>query len=406
VKKKFKNKRILLDDKIIELTDFDNVFLVSFGKASIGMAKAVFDSVDIKKGIVVTNEKKTKIDHKNIETITASHPIPDENSISAAEKILSLVKGCKSNDLLIVLISGGGSALLCKPKVSLPDMQKTTDLLLKSGADIKEINTIRKHISEVKGGQLIKNIKCKTISLVISDIINDPLDFIASGPTYPDPTTYQDAKNILINYRIWDKIPEKVRMVIKDGILKKINETPDFDNPIFNNVSNYVVANNSLACESASQKAENLGYKSMIITTSLEGEAKDVADFLIEKAKIYKTYAQKMIFICGGETTVTVRGKGKGGRNQEMVLASVDKISSQKIIFCSFATDGIDGDSDAAGALCDKNTIKKAKNLGLNPDDFLKNNDSYNFFKKIGDLFLTGPSGTNVMDIQLIVKYK
>ncbi len=406
VKKIFNENKISIDNKVFDLTDFDNIYLVSFGKASIGMSKAVCDSTEVKKGIVVTNEVNKKLDFENIETITASHPIPDENSIAAAKKIIDLVKDCHSKDLLIVLISGGGSALLCKPKVSLKSMQKTTDLLLKSGADIKEINTIRKHLSEVKGGQLIKDVLCKTISLVISDIINDPLDFIASGPTYPDSTTYSNSKKILINYNIWSKIPNEVKAIINSGINKEIEETPDFDDPIFDNVSNFIVANNSLACKSAFEKAEELNYKSMLVTTSLEGEAREVSRFLVEKALGFKTYAEKMIFISGGETTVTITGDGQGGRNQEMVLASVDCISSENIVFSSFATDGVDGMSDAAGAIADKNSLKKAKKLNLDTKKYLKNNDSYNFFKKISDLFITSPTGTNVMDIQIIVKYK
>ncbi len=406
VKKMFSENKILLNKNDVDISDFNNIYLVAFGKASIGMAKAVSCSLKVKEGIVVTNEKNKKIKDKNIKTIAASHPIPDKNSIKAGEKIINLVKKCKKDDLLIVLISGGGSSLLCKPRVKLEEMQKTTDFLLKSGANIREINTIRKHLSEIKGGQLVKNVKCKTISFVISDIVNDPLDFIASGPTYPDKTTYREAKEILLKYNIWEKISNNVKNVIDKGINKELEETPDFTYPNFKKVNNIIVANNKLACKSAEEKAEKLGYKSILLTTSLEGEAKDVADFLVGKTNSYKTYSEKMIFILGGETTVNIKGDGKGGRNQEMVLASVDKIVGENIVFCSFATDGVDGNSDAAGAIADKNTFKKAKNLGINPKNYLKNNDSYHFFKKIDDLFFTGPSGTNVMDIQLIVKYK
>jgi len=405
VKKMFSKDKIILGDKNIDLSTFDSVYLVSFGKASIGMAEAICDSVDIKEGVVVTNEKERKIKSKNIKTFVGSHPIPDENSIKAAEKILSLFEKCKNRDLLIVLISGGGSALLCKPRVKLEDIQKITDLLLKCGANINEINTIRKHISFVKGGQLVKYANCKVVSFVISDIVGDPLEFIASGPTYPDSTTFNDACKILKKYEIWEKTPDSVKKVLINGIKKEIPETPDKKDSVFKNVDNVIVANNTLACKKAIEKAEDLGYKTMILTTKLEGEAKDMAHFLVDKTVNYETNSDKMMFICGGETTVTIKGDEKGGRNQEMVLASVEKISKQNIVFCSFASDGIDGNSDAAGAIADGKSFNRAKKQGLDPNFYLKNNDSYNFFKKLGDLFFTGPTGTNIMDIQLIAKY-
>lgn len=406
VKKRFFENNMYIDSKSLDLSVFKNIYLVSFGKASIGMAQAVCDSIKSTKGIVVTNEKKRKVKNKNIQTFVGSHPLPDENSIKGTEKIIDLVKNCKKDDLLIVLISGGGSALLCKPRVNLKDMQKITELLLKSGANINEINTIRKHLSYVKGGQLAKYANCRIISFVISDIIGDPLDFIASGPTYPDSTTFNDAIFILEKYNLWDEIPNSAKNVLKKGKNGEIPETPDVNDFVLKKVDNTIVANNTLVCTSAEEKARELGYKTMLLTTKLEGEARNIGNFLVDKITNYKMLGDKMVFISGGETTVTIKGDGKGGRNQEMVLSSVKKISGTNIVFSSFATDGVDGNSNAAGAISDKNSFDRALKKNLDPDLYLKNNNSYEFFKKLNDLFITGPSGTNVMDLQIIVKYK
>ena len=401
---RFDNNKILLDNKTIDLSNFEKKYLVGFGKASVGMAQAVCDVVDLESGIVVTNDSNKKVENNNITTFVGGHPIPNNNSLIGAEKIIELVEKCNENDLLIVLISGGGSALLTKPRIELEDMQKTTDLLLKSGADINEINTIRKHLSYVKGGQLAASAKCTMVSLIISDIIDDPMDFIASGPTYPDYTTYADAQDIIKKYGLWEKLPYSTRKIVEDGINGVIPDTPKKDNSVFDNVFNFIVANNKLACKAAEDKAEELGYKTMLLTTSLDGEAKEVSKYLVGKAKNYKTYAKKSVFISGGETTVTIKGNGRGGRNQEMVLSSVEDISDSDIVFVSFATDGIDGMSNAAGAIADAFSYKRANEKNIDPASFLDDNDSYHFFKKIDDLLMTGPTGTNVMDIQIIIK--
>jgi len=319
------------------------------------------------------------------------------------EKILDVVKLCGKNDLLIVLISGGGSALLCKPRVDLEDLQNTTDLLLRSGADINEINTIRKHLSYVKGGHLAKYAKGVVVSLVISDIVGDPLEFIASGPTCPDSTTFSDAKKVLEKYDLWMKIPTKVRNVIEDGVSGSIDETPKRDDPIFEYVFNYIVANNEIACNAAEEKAKKIGYQTMLLTTSLTGEARDIGRYLVDKADKYRKEEKDFVFISGGETTVTIKGNGRGGRNQELVLEAVGSIAEGDIVLASFATDGVDGKSDAAGAIADGFTLSRGEQKGLDPNDFLKENNSYEFFKELDDLFMTGPSGTNVMDIQVII---
>ena len=404
VKKVIQDNKLVFDSKIFNASNFDDIYLVGFGKASVGMSQAICDFFQIKEGVVVTNDKNLIVKHSNVLTCFGNHPIPDKKSVDSTDKIISLMKKTKEKDLLIVLISGGGSALLCKPRVPLEDMQLATNLLLKSGANINEINTIRKHLSFVKGGQLVSYANCTVICLVISDIIGDPLGFIASGPTYPDHTSFQDCKKILEEYSIYNKLPDSVRKTISDGIKKVIPETPEEGNSIFDNVHNFIVANNNSSCNAAKEKAEKLGYNAIILTTHLDGEAKDVGKFLVEKTKNYYSDSRKIMFISGGETTVTIRGDGKGGRNQEMVLSTIYDLKDSDIVFASVGTDGIDGISDAAGAIADSFSLDNALDKNLSPEVFLKNNNSYEFFKKINDLLFTGSTGTNVMDIQIIVK--
>jgi len=404
VERHVSNNQIVFESETIDVSCFENIYLVGFGKASVGMAQAVCDLINIKSGVVVTNTTDKTVKNDNVKTFVGGHPIPNEKSLEGTEEILDLVKKCNENDLLIALISGGGSALLCKPRVSLDDLQKTTDLLLKSGANINEINTVRKHISFVKGGQLVNSAKCTIISFIVSDIIGDPIEFIASGPTYPDSTTYIDAQKILKKYEIWPSLPSSARKVIEEGVQNIIPETPKENDSVFDNVFNFIVANNKTACVAAKNKAEELNYKTMLLTTSLDGEAKAIGKYLVEKATSYLTDGKKAVFIAGGETTVTIKGSGKGGRNQEMVLSGVEELAEKDVVFSSFATDGIDGMSDAAGAIADAYTLMRAYCKDLDPNNYLDDNNSYEFFRNLDDLFITGPTGTNVMDIQLLVK--
>jgi glycerate-2-kinase len=404
VKRNFCKNKIIIDKKVYTISDYENTYLIGFGKASIKMAQAVCDSIKVKEGIVITNDSKNKVKSSKIETFVGGHPIPNLNSIEGTTKIINIIKKCKDKDILIVLISGGGSTLLCKPKIKLEDLRIVTDLLLKSGAEIKEINTVRKHISDVKGGQLIKNAKCHIISLILSDIIGDPISFIASGPTYHDSTSFEDALIILKKYSLWEKIPISVKKIISDGLSNRIPETPKWKDKIFEKVDNYIVANNNLACYSAVKKSEELGYKSILISNKVEGEARKAGQDIVNKIIAYKKEYNTVIFISGGETTVKVTGKGKGGRNQEMVLSCVESLADKDMIFASFATDGIDGKSIAAGAIADGNTLKRALDLGLQPLEYIKDNNSYGFFNKLNDNIITGITGTNVMDIQIAVK--
>jgi len=384
----------------IPLENYQNIYLVGFGKASLGMSKAVADTIPITAGAINTNEH-TEETLTNITITTAGHPLPNKHSISGTEKILDIIKDCKKDDLLIILISGGGSALLCKPRVSLEELQITTQELLKSGATIEEINTIRKHISTIKGGQLIHNLKCHALCLIISDIVNDPLEFIASGPTSPDTTTYQDAYNILKHYKLLEKIPKNVVQTINSGIRGIIAETPKPNNPIFQKIEHHLIANNILACKAAEGCATQLGYQATILTTNLVGEARHVGAQLIEQIK--KQQAHHTVYISGGETTVTLKGTGKGGRNQEMALSSIPHLNNTPYVFTSFATDGIDGNTQNAGAIVDGATQSRGQHKNLSSEKYLENNDSNTYFKALNDLITTGPTGTNVMDIQLII---
>jgi glycerate-2-kinase len=402
VERVFKDGQIVFEAETIDTASFDNIYLVGFGKASIGMAHAVCDSIEITKGAVVTNDSSAILPSDKIEVVVGGHPIPNNRSVLGAEKILDVVKQCSENDLLIVLISGGGSALLCKPRVSLDGMQETTNLLLRSGANIKEINTIRKHLSHVKGGQLVKQAKGTVISMVISDIVGDPLEFISSGPTNPDSTTFSDAKKVLEKYDLWKEVPDGVRKVIYEGINGKIPETPKKDDPVFDQVFNFVVANNEIACEAALEKAKSLGYEGKLLTTSLTGEARDIGRYLVDKAKS-SLIDEQTVFITGGETTVTIKGSGKGGRNLELVLGSIEDINDIDMVIASFASDGVDGNCDAAGAIADRFTPTRANEKGLISTKFLEENNSYEFFSELNDVIITGPTGTNVMDIQLIL---
>ncbi|RLF56081.1 MAG: glycerate kinase [Thermoplasmata archaeon] len=393
-----------IDSKKVNLADFSNIYLVAFGKASIGMTQAALDHCEISKGVVITNDITQKIKNPAIDVFYGDHPIPNDDSINGAKAAEKLISQVSENDLLLILISGGGSALLCHPRVSLKDLQETTSYLLKSGANIQEINTIRKHISYVKGGQLIQNAKCQVISFVISDVIGDPLSFIASGPTIGDETKYEHAKNIFEKYNLWEIIPKSVQSVIIQGIAKEIPETPFIHEISKDKVKNMVIANNTLACETLLHHAEKLGYKPSLYSTTLQGEARIVGnqlvDILIEKNK----KEEINMLIAGGETTVTVKGSGKGGRNQEMVLASLNNLQKNSIVFASFGTDGIDGMSTAAGAIADSNSLKRAIDKNLNVDVFLADNNSNVFFHEINDLLITGPTGTNVMDVQILIK--
>ncbi len=306
-------------------------------------------------------------------------------------------------------MSGGGSALFVSPceGITLKEKQHITDLLMKAGADITDLNAVRKHLSKVKGGRLAEIAwPSKVISLMISDVIGDKLDVIASGPTAPDSSTYKDALGVINKYGLSESAPPRVMDLLNSGAGGKVNDTPKEQDPVFEKVQNIIIGSNGIAIEAAKNEAEVLGLQTEILSTEIAGDAGVVGKWLAEKAKGRKAQRHKgsKCYISGGETTVRVKGKGKGGRNMELALSFAIEIEGDEgITLLSAGTDGTDGPTDAAGAVVDGETISEARKLGLDPGEYLTNNDSYNFFKKIDALLITGPTGTNVMDVQIMV---
>jgi glycerate-2-kinase len=324
--------------------------------------------------------------------------------------MLELVGNVSRDDMVIVLLSGGASALMPMPTegMSLKDEARVTALLLKSGANIEEINTVRKHISQVKGGRLAARLYPATVlGLIISDVVGDRIDAIASGPTAPDPTTYYDANQVLQKYHLWPRIPDRARKVITDGLAGSIPDTPKRENKAFKQVHNLIVGNNRESCSAAAEAMTKAGYRTQTLSIQITGEAREAGRIFGAIARDIRDnalpFTPPAALVAGGETTVTVRGKGKGGRNQELVLAAATKISdSDGIVVGSFATDGIEGQTNAAGALGDGTTVMRGLKLGMNPEQYLRNNDSYHYFSKLKDLVITGPTGTNVNDITIL----
>lgn len=400
--------------EIRELYSYGNykeLYVVAAGKGAYGMCRAAEEMLGdlITKGIAVTKYGHGgKLD--TIEILEASHPLPDDNGVAAGEKLVDLLRGATEKRLLLCLISGGGSALLVAPVegVSLEDKKKTTDLLLKAGAEIDELNCVRKHLSRLKGGRLAQLAAPATItSFILSDVIGDPLDIIASGPTAADRSTFQEALSIIEKYKIKDYTPPSVLNFFTAGVIGMVADTPKPGSEVFDRVKNKIIGNNSIALDAAKVKALDLGYKTEVTTSTLSGEAKKVAAEMAKEAlgrKKELLEGEKLCLISGGETTVTVKGDGKGGRNMELALAFAEKIKGKNgITLLSAGTDGTDGPTDAAGGIVDGFTIIDAEARGLVTSDYLKNNDSYHFFDKSGGLFKTGPTGTNVMDIQVMI---
>ena len=401
-----KERKIKVKDREFEIKG--DVYLLSVGKAGFSMAEGALEVLGylLKKGYVVVPygyEGKLK---GNIEILYSSHPIPDENGERSAKIILNFVEGLKENDILIFLLSGGGSALLSLPKeITLKDKIETTKLLLSCSARIQEINTVRKHLSKIKGGQLAERCKGTIITLVVSDVLGNSLDSIASGPTVPDPTTYQDAFNIFKKYDLWEKIPERVRELVKKGILGGIPETPKI---VPERHFTTIILSNRNCIEKAIERAKKLGFNTLFLTGFLEGEAKEVAKVIAGIVKEIKFSQNPILLPCalifGGETTVTLKGNGLGGRNQELALSFAIEIQGiDNVLLTSFATDGRDGPTDSAGAFADGNTVRKAESLGMDPVSYLLNNDSYHFFEKLNDLIKTGPTHTNVNDVVIVL---
>ena len=403
---------LLIGEMRLDLSKFDRVLVVGAGKADAPMAQAVESLLGerVSEGLIVVKDGHG-LPLQHVRVREASHPVPDERGLRGAEEILSLVSGADERDLVICLISGGGSALLVAPAegVTLKDKQEVTQLLLACGASIHEINAVRKHLSRVKGGGLAHAAHPATlVSLILSDVIGDDLDTIASGPTVPDSTTFRLAEQILKRYGIWDQVPSSVRVHIDRGVKGEIAETPKPGNPSFQRDVWELVGTNLQALQAARKEAERLGYGTMILSGMMEGETREVA-------KVHAAIAKEVIssenpirppacVLSGGETTVTLRGEGKGGRNTEFALASAIALEGvQNVVILSGGTDGTDGPTDAAGAYADGESVDRAREKKLNPADYLQRNDSYTFFENLGGLVITGPTRTNVMDVLVML---
>ena len=394
------------------LDDFDRIYVVGGGKAGAAMAKALEDILGDRITAGWVNVKYEHLAPTKIVTVhEAGHPVPDEAGVSGTRKLIEMLEACTENDLVLCVISGGGSALLPAPTegISLEEKQAVTKSLLRCGATIHEINTIRKHISAIKGGQMARIAAPATlISLMISDVVGDPLDTIASGPSVPDEHSFAECFEILAKYGIRDEIPASVLDRLSKGQAGEIEDTPKPGDPIFEKTQNVIVAGNALAARASADKAEELGYQTMILSTSIEGETKEVAKvhtaILKEARQSGNPLAPPACIISGGETTVTIQGEGLGGRNQEFVLAAAPEIAGlPNVVVLSAGTDGTDGPTDAAGALADGRTLARAEELQLDPFAYLQKNDSYHFFDALGDLLKTGPTNTNVMDLRILL---
>ncbi|MEK6590469.1 MAG: glycerate kinase [Nitrospinota bacterium] len=400
------------------LSRFNKIVVVGAGKATAPMAQAVEEAIGnkISDGLIIVKYGHTR-PLKKIKQIEAGHPLPDEAGVKGTEEILKLLKGADEKTFIICLLSGGASSLMVSPAegITLEEKQRATELLLSSGAMIDELNTVRKHLSKTKGGRLTEIAYPATlITLILSDVIGDRVDVIASGPTVPDTTTFKDVMEVIRKYNLEDRLPEGVMRALERGIEAKIKDTPKADEVFFEKSQTVVIGSLKYALAASMEKAMSMGFETEIITSELQGEARDAAKYLFIKAKEVRNSLnagdKPRCLISGGETTVTVKGKGLGGRNQELALAFATDIEGMKgITMLSAGTDGTDGPTDAAGAIVDGNTVIRARNLGLDPNYYLDENDSYNFFKKLDSLsgetshVIIGPTGTNVMDMQVIL---
>ncbi len=406
---KLEGNCLAIGEHQVDLSGFKKILVVGAGKASGTMAKAMEELLgdELTGGLIIVQDgNRTPL--KRLQLVEAGHPVPDNRGVEAASRILSLLEdNTDTTTLVLCLISGGGSALMPLPAGSIPlaAKQETTGLLLRCGATIDEINAVRKHISSIKGGRLAKAAHpSRLFSLILSDVVGDALEVIASGPTVGDPSTFADAVAVMNKYGIRDKTPRTVREHLEKGLIGEVEETPKPGDRIFENVTNVLIGSNRTAVDAAAAKASSLGLRPLILSTRICGEAREVgvvlASIAVEAEISGNPITPPACILAGGETTVTVRGGGKGGRNQELALsAAIRLMSAKRIVVASVGTDGADGPTDAAGAVIDVTTVERAYRQGLDPAIYLQNNDSYYLLRPIGDLIITGPTGTNVMDL-------
>jgi len=392
-------KNIYKLQKFVKDKHINNIYLISIGKAAVPMAEGFLSYVEVKDGIVITNKKCGNL---KIKCIKSSHPIPSKKSIESAQEVLKIVKKAVQNDLVVFLISGGGSALVELPRIDLEDLKKTTDILIKHSLSINEINCIRKHLSAIKGGQLVKNTDAYIFSFIVSDVVKDDLSVIASGLTYYDNTTFKDAVDTLKKHTLEDRLPESALNFLK----KKQEKFETFlkkDAFPFERVKNIIISSGAIALSYAEQYLLDK-YEKVYVLKNITGDIRQVAqsiENLIKKAK--KNNTETFAVIGTGEVSVDVKGSGKGGRNQHLALILAEKMKDIDFVLATFATDGKDGNSDAAGAIVDKYTVSKAETLGVDMAKYGCNYDSNTFFKQLNDCILTDDTNTNVADLFLSI---
>jgi glycerate 2-kinase len=410
--------RLEVNGESFDLGQYQRVFMVGAGKAGAPMAQAVFESLGegLDGGLVIVKEgygpDNDYLAAKGVEICEAGHPIPDERGRQGTLRIIKLLRKVTADDLVVCVISGGGSALMhaLVPGVSLADLQRLTSILLEVGADIQEINTLRKHLDQIKGGQLARTAApAQVLTLILSDVIGDPLDVIASGPTVPDSSTFADAWAVLTRYDLVGKVPGSIQEHLERGLRGETPDTPKQGDEIFERVTNCIIGNNPQAAQAALQAARKFGFQALLLTTEMQGEARQAGRTLGTLIRQVKRARQELALtipeclVAGGETTVTISGHGKGGRNQELALGAVEELAGlEGVGLLTLATDGGDGPTDAAGAVVTGDTFRRARVLGLDPREYLKRNDSYHFFEALGDLIKTGPTQTNVNDLTFL----
>ncbi len=406
---------IRVGDRTWDATAFDRLRVVAVGKAAVPMARAAVDILGarIADGVIVTKTGHAEAHGlpERLVVIESGHPIPDEAGVRAGRAVIRLLASSTANDRLLLLLSGGGSALLPAPVqgVTLDNLQATTDALLRAGATIGELNTVRKHLSQLKGGQLArKAAPAPLTALILSDVVGDPLDVIASGPTAPDPTTYGEARKVLRRFGLTAEVPVAVLDHLDAGCEGHRDETPKPGDALFAEVSNVIVGANRLAAEAVVAEARSMGYASLLLSTFVEGEAREVAKVAVALVREVRAFGRPVhapaCLVWGGETTVTVRGTGKGGRNQELALAAAMALEgTPDVLLLALATDGTDGPTDAAGAIVDGETIVVARQKGWDAYATLESNNSYPLLADTGDLLRLGPTGTNVNDLLIIL---
>ncbi len=395
-----------------DLCQYHNIYVIGAGKAGATMTQGLENVLQDR---ITAGTVTVKYDHlAPVSTVTlceAGHPIPDPAGVRGADAIMRTAQLAGENDLVFCLLSGGGSALSPAPSegITLEEKQQFTSTLLACGASIDEINTLRKHLSRLKGGQLARlAAPARLITLVLSDVVGDALDVIASGPTVPDASTFADCREIVARYGLTEQLPPSIRDHLHRGCAGQLPETPKVGEPIFARHQTVLIGSNRIALQAAAQRARQLGYTPLILSSAIQGEAREVARVHAAIAHEIRQYGlpqpPPVCVLAGGETTVNLLGPGKGGRNQEFALAAaMDMSGLDRTVILSGGTDGTDGPTDAAGAIVDGDTIGRAQALGLSPAAFIQRSDSYHFFAALDDLLITGPTGTNVMDIYLLL---